>query len=149
MVIVSTTTKPVSIIVVISRTPAIVCRISHFKQARATLVLDLESSSLCCYLALVERLLDQWGILKHFPQSRSITHWSRDKQQSSNIILIEGAIWFGYNDIFSSLFPDNCWCPCKTFDKSYVGVDITKNIPREKFNATWRLFCIGPKSSTY
>ena len=58
IVIVSTTTKPVSIIVVISRTPAIVCRISHFNQTMPTLALDLESSSMCCYLALVERLRD-------------------------------------------------------------------------------------------
>ena len=25
---------------------------------------------------------------------------------------MEGANWFGWNDLFSSLFPDNCWCPC-------------------------------------
>ena len=28
------------------------------------------SSSICCYLPLVQWLLGQWGILKHFPQSR-------------------------------------------------------------------------------
>ena len=27
---------------------------------------------MCCYFSLVESLLDQWGILKHFPQSRCI-----------------------------------------------------------------------------
>ena len=25
---------------------------------------------------------------------------------------MEVAIWFGWNDLFSSLFPDNWWCPC-------------------------------------
>ena len=25
---------------------------------------------------------------------------------------MEGANWFGWNDLFSSLFPDKCWCPC-------------------------------------
>ena len=33
-----------------------------------TFVLDLESSSMCCYLASVERLLDLWGVWKHFPE---------------------------------------------------------------------------------
>ena len=39
----------------------------------------------------------EWGILKHFPVSRciSISHWSKEKQQSSIIIWIEGAIRFG------------------------------------------------------
>ena len=62
-----------------------------------TPVLDLESSSMCCYLSLVERLLDQCGILKHFPPSRCIfiSHWLREKKQSSIVIKIEGAIWFG------------------------------------------------------
>ena len=55
-----------------------------------------------------------WGILKHFSQSRCIliSHWSREKKQSAIIIQMEGANWFGWNDLFSSLFPDNCWCPC-------------------------------------
>ena len=45
------------------------------------LVLDLESSSMCCNLPLVEWLLGQWGVLKDFPQSRCIfnSHWSREK----------------------------------------------------------------------
>ena len=65
-----------------------VMKISHLNQTMPTLVLELENSSMCCYLALVERLLDQWGILKHFPQSRCIliSHWSREKKQSSIII---------------------------------------------------------------
>ena len=54
------------------RTPSIVFRIINFNQTMPTLVLDLESSSVCCYLALCERLLDQWGILKHSPQRRCI-----------------------------------------------------------------------------
>ena len=54
-----------------------------------------------------------WGILKHFPQSRCIliSYWSREKGQSSIMIKIEGDNWFGWNHLFSSLFPDNCWCP--------------------------------------
>ena len=27
---------------------------------------------------------------------------------------MEGANWFGWNDLFSSLFPDNSWCPCSS-----------------------------------
>ena len=34
-------------------------RISHLNQTMLTLVSDLESSSMCCYLSLVVRLLDQ------------------------------------------------------------------------------------------
>ena len=66
---------------VVVRTPAIVSRNLHFNQTMPTLVLDLESCSMCCYLTLVETLLDQWGILKHFPQCRCIfiSHWSREK----------------------------------------------------------------------
>ena len=39
------------------------------------------SSSICCYLPLVEWLISQWGILKHFPQSIwiFICHWPREK----------------------------------------------------------------------
>ena len=44
----------------LSRTPAIVSRIINFNQTMPFLVLDLESFSMCCYLTLVERLLDQW-----------------------------------------------------------------------------------------
>ena len=44
---------------VVVRTPAIVSRKILFNQTMPTLVLDLESCSMCCYLALVERLLDQ------------------------------------------------------------------------------------------
>ena len=32
---------------------------------------------------------------------------------------IEGAIWFGLNDLFSSLFPDNPWCPCYALGPFY------------------------------
>ena len=62
------------------RTPSIVPRKSHFNQTMPTLVLDLERSSMCCNLRLVEWLLGQWGILKHFPQSSCIfiSHWSRE-----------------------------------------------------------------------
>ena len=65
------------------RTPAILFRISWFNQTVPP-VLDLESFSMCCYLALAKRLFDQWGILKHFPQSRCILifHWLREKYQS-------------------------------------------------------------------
>ena len=31
----------------------------HFDQTMTTLLVDLESSSMCCYLALVQRRLDQ------------------------------------------------------------------------------------------
>ena len=24
----------------------------------------------------------------------------------------EGVVWFGFNELFLSLFPDNSWCPC-------------------------------------
>ena len=41
-------------------------------QTMPTLVLDLESSSKCCYLALVERLLDQWGKLRHSLYSKQM-----------------------------------------------------------------------------
>ena len=44
-------------------------RISHFNQTMPALVLNLESSAMSCSLALVKRLLDQWGILKYIPQS--------------------------------------------------------------------------------
>ena len=69
---------------------------------------------MCCNFLLVKWLLDQCGILKDFPQSRCIfvSHWSRKKKQSFIIVQIEGAIWFGLNDLFSSPFPDNSWCPC-------------------------------------
>ena len=55
-----------------------------------------------------------WGILKDFPQSRCIliSHGSREEKQSSIIIYIKGANWFDLNDLFSSLFPHNSWCPC-------------------------------------
>ena len=61
------------------RTPSIVPRISYFYQTMPTLVLYLESSSMCYNHPLVEWLLSQWGILKHFPQSRCIfiSHWPR------------------------------------------------------------------------
>ena len=26
----------------------------------------------------------------------------------------EGVVWFGFNGLFLSLFPDNSWCPCWT-----------------------------------
>ena len=54
---------------------------SHFNQTLPTLALDLKSSSMSSYLGLVERPLDQRGILKHFPQSICIfiSHWSREK----------------------------------------------------------------------
>ena len=60
-----------------------------------TLVLDLESSSMCCNLPLVEWLLSQWGILKHFPQSICIfiSHWWREKWQSSIIIWLKSLIF--------------------------------------------------------
>ena len=45
-------------------TPAIVKIISHFNQTMPTLALDLKSSSMSSYLGLVERPLDQRGILK-------------------------------------------------------------------------------------
>ena len=94
--------------VYIIRTPAIVSRMIHFNQTMPTIVL-------CCYLALVERLLDQWGILKHFPQSRCIfiSHRSREKKQSFILIWIKGAIWFDWSGLFSSVFGENCWCPCQ------------------------------------
>ena len=44
------------------------------------------------YSALVERLLDQsMRNIETFP----LKFWSREKQQSSIIIWMEGAIWFG------------------------------------------------------
>ena len=34
------------------------------------------------------------------------------------IIKIEGAYWFGQNDLFSSLFSDNSWCQVIWNDKT-------------------------------
>ena len=68
-----------------TKATAIVSKIIHFNQAMPTLVLDLERSSMCCYLALIERLLHIMVMtnktLKHFPQSICIfiSHWSREK----------------------------------------------------------------------
>ena len=57
------------------------------------------SSSIYCYLPLVEWLLGQWGILKHFPQSRCIyiSHWSREKKQSSIIIWLKWLIFIAFS----------------------------------------------------
>ena len=93
--------------VYIIRTPAIVSRMIHFNQTMPTIVL-------CCYLALVEKA--SWTmILKHFPQSRCIfiSHRSREKKQTFILIWIKGAIWFGWSGLFSSVFGENCWCPCQ------------------------------------
>ena len=51
--------------------------------------------TVCCYLALVERLLDQWVILKDFLQNRciSVSPWSREILLRSLMIWIEGVIW--------------------------------------------------------
>ena len=57
----------VTVNAITTRTPAIVRRISWFNQTRPTLVLDLERSSIPCYLSLVERFLDfeeKLGMLK-------------------------------------------------------------------------------------
>ena len=64
-----------------------------------TLALDLESSSMCCNLPLVEWLLSQWGILKHFPQSICIfiSHWWREKWQSSIIIWLKWLIFIAFS----------------------------------------------------
>ena len=81
-----------------------------------TLVLDLERSSMCCYLSLFERLLDQWGILKHFPQSWCIFNLylpmvERKVVEFYPLILMEDTIWFGQINLFSWMFGDKCWCP--------------------------------------
>ena len=63
------------------------------------LVFDLEGSSIPCYLALVGRLLDQCGMLKHFPQSRCIfiSPWSREKYQSyQNIDRRRYLVWLSW-----------------------------------------------------
>ena len=44
-----------------------------------------------------------------------LSYLSREKKQSSIIIQIEGANQFDLNDLFSSLFPDNSWCPYHLF----------------------------------
>ena len=49
----------VAIRMVVVGTPAIVSRKIRFNQTMPSLVLDLESCSMCCCLALVETLLDQ------------------------------------------------------------------------------------------
>ena len=49
--------------------------------------------------ALVQRLLDQWGILKHFPQRRCIfiSPWSREKYQSyQNIDRRRYLVWLSW-----------------------------------------------------
>ena len=56
-----------------------------------------------------------------------ISHWPREKKQSYIIIWIEGAIWFGLNDLFSSLFPDNSWCPYQ-LSLSPLGTHISGNL---------------------
>ena len=70
------------------------------------LVLDLESSSMCFYLAYFERLLGQCGILKH-------CNWSRGIQLYYIMIRTEGAIWFGLIRLISSSFGENFGCICK------------------------------------
>ena len=72
---------------------------------------------MCSYLALVERLLDQWGILKLFLYcvkqkylylsfvGRKIAwfYHNRDRRR----------IWFGLIRLISPLFGENFGCPCE------------------------------------
>ena len=46
------------------------------------------------------------------PSFKDTSNCQIEMKQSSIIIQIEGAIWFGLNDLFLSPFPDNSWCPC-------------------------------------
>ena len=32
----------------------------------------------------------------------------------------EGVVWFGFNELFLSLFPDNSWCPYKRYE--FIGL---------------------------
>ena len=71
-----------------------------------------------------------WGILKHFPQSRCIliSHWSREKKQSSFIIYIEGTNWLGFK-----------WLILFTFSWQFlVSLRISWFVP-------WQQRCIGGK----
>ena len=53
---------------------------------------------------------------------------------------MEGANWFGWNDLFSSLFPDNSWCPCQN---SYVDILIISKTSSIWLRCNFGLF---PKS---
>ena len=59
------------------------------------LVLDLESSLMCCYLGLVEGLPDQRGMLKHFHQNRWISN-SHNMDGRCNLV------WSNLNSIWIS-----------------------------------------------
>ena len=52
----------------VSRTPQVLSEIIYLNQTMPTCILDLQSSTTCCYHAFDERLLDHWGILKLFLQ---------------------------------------------------------------------------------
>ena len=59
-----------------------------------TLVLDLESSSMCCNLPLVEWLLSQWGILKDFPQSKCIFFIAFSRQLMVSLAMSAASVRF-------------------------------------------------------
>ena len=47
--------------------------------------------------------------------------------------------WFGSNDLFSSLFPDNCWCPCKARNSRIISnINIVMSVVRFYFASYWK-----------
>ena len=107
-----------------------------------TLVLDLESSSMCCYLALVERLLDQWGIVKHFPQSRyvSLSLIGLEKLAEFFHNIDRYLVWLNWLIfiIIISLFGKNWWCPCNETAWSLYPKKAFAN-SRPKCRHQWKL----------
>ena len=60
-------------------------------------------------------------------------------------MMIEGAIWFGLNELFSSLFPDNSWCPWNVTVHSTIKEKVFwKKLFQNVEGCLWVWFSICP-----